>query len=162
MEMSGSAEKFPRREGGVAVEVVEFGGIAGKKPLGPKKPKGPKFGPKIESVESTEEGFTSISKTKVTTTIEKSKYVGPCGSACTYSGDLVKLYRSYNDKVDVNDHFYTTDRLEHHLMVRVGWTKTLRSLLKSVQFRQRRDIWSSHTWVTLSPIQCQYHAKIRI
>lgn len=39
-----------------------------------------------DTVDDPENGAYSISQTKVITTIEKSKYVGSCGSACSYSG----------------------------------------------------------------------------
>ncbi|KAL3116208.1 hypothetical protein niasHT_002332 [Heterodera trifolii] len=67
------------------------------------------------------EGLAIREKTKVTKVIEKTKYIGPCGSACHYDGQLVRLYRSINNKPSVMDHFYTTERLEQHLMASQGY-----------------------------------------
>ncbi|KAK0396074.1 hypothetical protein QR680_001554 [Steinernema hermaphroditum] len=44
-----------------------------------------------------------------------------CGSACFYSGELTPLYRAYNEKIGVTDHFYTTDRIELQTMAVEGY-----------------------------------------
>ncbi|TMS35702.1 hypothetical protein L596_003046 [Steinernema carpocapsae] len=44
-----------------------------------------------------------------------------CGSACFYSGELAPLYRAYNEKLGVTDHFYTTDRIELQTMAVDGY-----------------------------------------
>uniref|UniRef100_A0A914I566 Mucin-5AC n=1 Tax=Globodera rostochiensis TaxID=31243 RepID=A0A914I566_GLORO len=66
-------------------------------------------------------GFAIREKTKITKVVEKTKYIGPCGSACHYDGQLVRLYRSANNNPPVMDHFYTTERLEQHLMAAQGF-----------------------------------------
>lgn len=51
-------------------------------------------GKKPSDENEDDEGQTlSIRKTKVVTTIEKRKYIGPCGSACSYSGKFDKKYK---------------------------------------------------------------------
>jgi hypothetical protein len=36
-------------------------------------------------------------------------------------GQLVRLYRSFNSNPQITDHFYTTERLEQHLMASQGF-----------------------------------------
>nr|CAD2170893.1 unnamed protein product [Meloidogyne enterolobii] len=60
-------------------------------------------------------------RTKITKLVERTKYIGPCGSACTYGGRLVHLYRSFNNNPQILNHFYTTERLEQHLMGAQGF-----------------------------------------
>ncbi|CAK5030125.1 unnamed protein product [Meloidogyne enterolobii] len=50
-------------------------------------------------------------RTKITKLVERTKYIGPCGSACTY-GDWIP---------QILNHFYTTERLEQHLMGAQGF-----------------------------------------
>lgn len=50
----------------------------------------------------------------------------------------MELYRSYNDKLDITDHFYTTDRLEHHIMASQGYV-----MQRSFNYK---------TWAKNSPI----------
>ncbi|KAI6228627.1 Metallopeptidase [Aphelenchoides fujianensis] len=49
------------------------------------------------------------------------KYVGSCGSPCNYTGQLLPLRRSYNDKIGITDHFYTTDLQEQQVKVKDGY-----------------------------------------
>lgn len=84
-------EVADRSEGGdVAVEVIDYAGAGAGAIPGNTAGGG---GDVINVVEGAQLGGGSmtVSQTKVTTTIEKSKYVGPCGSACGYSGETLNF-----------------------------------------------------------------------
>ncbi|CAD5212704.1 unnamed protein product [Bursaphelenchus okinawaensis] len=47
--------------------------------------------------------------------------VGTCGSPCNYTGGVIPLRRSYNDKMGITDHFYTEDLVEQKNKVLDGY-----------------------------------------
>ncbi|KAI6197173.1 Metallopeptidase [Aphelenchoides besseyi] len=61
------------------------------------------------------------------------KYVGSCGSPCNYTGQLLPLRRSYNDKIGVTDHFYTTDLHEQQLKIKDGYLLQKDHLLTTME-----------------------------
>ncbi|CAD5218066.1 unnamed protein product [Bursaphelenchus xylophilus] len=70
---------------------------------------------------SHKDGLKSYKMKPIPMDIMDDRPIGTCGSPCNYTGGVIPLRRSYNDKLGITDHFYTEDLVEQKNRVLDGY-----------------------------------------